>query len=67
MNKVVSAYSETYVIPIRVVSGFPEIINLSAGLREKIIVGYYYILDTDVFVSREVDFLVIGDGPKELS
>ncbi|KAJ5110869.1 hypothetical protein N7532_001404 [Penicillium argentinense] len=66
ITKLVSAYQETYVIPIQVVSDTPRIINLRGGAPHNLLVGYYHILHTDVYISREADFLVVGEGPPEL-
>lgn len=53
-------------IPINIVSGTPQIINLRGGAPHNLMVGYYHILNADVYVSPEANFLVVGEGPVEL-
>ncbi|KAJ5775825.1 uncharacterized protein N7511_000836 [Penicillium nucicola] len=56
----VSTYRTSFLIPIKVLSGVPEIINLRDGV-ETLLLGYYYIFHMDIVISPEADFLVVGE------
>lgn len=60
INKQVSTFRETILIPIRVLSGIPQIIDLTHGIQS-LLPGYYYVLRSDIYVGPEVDFLVIKE------
>ncbi|KAJ5302298.1 hypothetical protein N7508_007161 [Penicillium antarcticum] len=60
----VSTYRASFVIPINILSGVPEIINLRDGV-ETLLLGYYYILHMDIVISPEADVLVVGERTTE--
>lgn len=63
MNKEVSTFRETLLIPIRVLSDKPpRIIDLAHGIQE-LLPGYYYILHSDLYVGPVMDFLVVKERP----
>lgn len=53
----VSTFKESILIPISILSGAPEIIDLTHGI-ERLLPGYYYVLRTDIHVGPEADVLV---------
>lgn len=64
ISKLVSTYRASFLIPIHVLSGVPEIINLRDGV-EPLLLGYYYILHMDIVISPEAEFLVVGERTGE--
>lgn len=64
ISKLVSTSRASSLIPIHILSGVPEIINLRDGV-EPLLLGYYYILYMDIVISPEVDFLVVGERTGE--
>lgn len=49
---------ESYAIPINVIADIPKIQDLSGNI-ETLLVGYYFILSTDVIIYPEADYLVV--------
>lgn len=66
INKIVSTFRETILIPISVVSGMPQIIDLAHGIQ-RLLPGYYYVLRSDILVGPQADFLVLKERPEELA
>lgn len=64
INKMVSTFRESVLIPISVLSGVPQIIDLTHGI-ERLLPGYYYVLRSDILVGPEADFLVVKERPGE--
>jgi hypothetical protein len=66
INKQVSTFRETVLVPVRVLSDVdvPQIIDLTHGCQS-LLPGYYYILRSDIYVGPEADFLVIKERPTQ--
>jgi hypothetical protein len=66
INKIVSTFHETILIPISVVTGVPQIIDLAHGVQ-RLLPGYYYVLRSDIMVGPQADFLILKERPEELA
>lgn len=69
--KMVSTFRETILIPIRTVpirtvSGFPEIVDFTHG-DQRLLPGYYYVLRSDVHVGPDAEYLEVKERPEELA
>lgn len=60
----VGTIRESTLVPISVVGGVPQIIDLTHGIQP-LLVGYYYVLRSDIHVGPEADFLVVEEEPRK--
>lgn len=52
---------EVYVIPVNVIAGFPQIQDFYCHI-ENLMIGYYFILHTNIMICPETDYLLLGRG-----
>lgn len=66
INKKVSTFGETILIPICAVSGLPQIIDLAHGVQ-RLLPRYFYVLRSDILVGPEADFIVVREKLEKLA
>lgn len=57
---VAQLHKEVYAIPIKIVSGSPQIIGTE---RSEVVLGHYTITQGNFHLTPELDFLFVGERP----